>query len=254
MPVHYGSRALNYHTISSPLGTQIIHAVGAGYKMKMDALQEQRSLDRCSVVYFGDGAASTSDFHAACNFAAALECPVVFICRNNGFAISTPVHEQYRGDGIVSRAPGYGIAGCRVDGNDIFAMNAAIREARRYALKHCKPVMVEAMTYRQSHHSTSDDSTRYRNEDDIKEWSTVFDPVKRLYRFMFKEGLMDENENATIKDEERVAVLRAMEKAEKTAKPDISFMFQDVYKNTNPNLKTQERDLHDHLKTYGEHY
>ena len=71
---------------------------------------------------------------------------------------------------------------------------------------------------------------------------------------MFKEGLMDENENATIKDEERVAVLRAMEKAEKTAKPDISFMFQDVYKDTNPNLKTQERDLHDHLKTYGEHY
>ena len=69
MPVHYGSRALNYHTVSSPLGTQIIHAVGAAYKLKMEAQQGEKSLDRCSVAYFGDGASSTSDFHTACNFA-----------------------------------------------------------------------------------------------------------------------------------------------------------------------------------------
>ena len=220
----------------------------------MEAQQEEKSLDRCSVAYFGDGASSTSDFHTACNFAATLECPVIFICRNNGLAISTPTRDQYRGDGIISRTKGYGMAGIRVDGNDVFAMNAAIREARAYAIKHCKPIMVEAIAYRASHHTSLDDSTRYRNEDDVKEWSTKFDPVKRLYRFMYKEGLIDEEANAEIKDEEQVAVLRAMEKAENAAKPDLSYMFQDVYKNAPKHLEKQEKDLHDHLKNYGLHY
>jgi 2-oxoisovalerate dehydrogenase E1 component alpha subunit len=100
MPVHYGSRALHYQTISSPLGTQIPQAVGAAYHKK---LQKKPNVAVC---FFGDGAASTTDFHSGLNFAATLKAPVIFFCRNNGYAISTPVRDQYAGDGIISRAPG----------------------------------------------------------------------------------------------------------------------------------------------------
>lgn len=103
MPVHYGSRALNYQTISSPLGTQITQAVGAAYKFKLDALanknttkkKEEADAAAISIVYFGDGAASTVDFHSGCNFAATLKIPMIFFCRNNGYAISTPVEGKF---------------------------------------------------------------------------------------------------------------------------------------------------------------
>ena len=91
MPVHYGCRALNYQTISSPLGTQITQAVGAAYKFKLDAIADPDKEAAISIVYFGDGAASSIDFHSACNFAATLKTPMIFFCRNNGYAISTPV-------------------------------------------------------------------------------------------------------------------------------------------------------------------
>jgi 2-oxoisovalerate dehydrogenase E1 component alpha subunit len=147
MPVHYGSRALNYQTISSPLGTQIPQAAGAAYRLKLLGKK-----DAVSVCFFGEGCASTTDFHSGLNFAATLNCPVIFICRNNGYAISTSVKDQYHGDGVVSRAPGYGMAAIRVDGNDIFAVHAAVREARAYALERSAPVLIEAMSYRQGHH------------------------------------------------------------------------------------------------------
>jgi 2-oxoisovalerate dehydrogenase E1 component alpha subunit len=113
MPVHYGSKELNFQTISSPLGTQIPHAAGSAY-----ALKRERA-DAVVICFFGDGAASEGDFHAALNFAATTEAPVIFFCRNNGYAISTPAKEQYRGDGIASRGSGYGIDTIRVDGNDV---------------------------------------------------------------------------------------------------------------------------------------
>jgi len=254
MPVHYGCKALNYHTVSSPLGTQIIQAVGAGYHLKLDAVRQNLPLQGCSVVFFGDGASSTVDFHSACNFAATLESPVIFICRNNGFAISTPVEEQYRGDGIVSRASGYGIAGLRVDGNDVFATSAAIREARRYVMEENKPIIVECMTYRSGHHSTSDDSTRYRNADDKYEWDTVYDPIKRLDRFLLREKILNEAEIAEIKDEERISVLHAMEKAENKAKPALSTMFEDVYFEKPESIEEQEASLLNHLDKYGDKY
>lgn len=122
MPVHYGSRELNVHTISSPLATQIPQASGAAYALKMQRIQNPDSPERVVAVYFGEGAASEGDFHAALNIAATRACPVVFICRNNGYSISTPALEQYRGDGIASRGLGYGIDTVRVDGNDLWAV------------------------------------------------------------------------------------------------------------------------------------
>lgn len=112
MPVHYGSRKLNFQTISSPLGTQIPQAAGAAYALK------RSGKEACVVCYFGEGAASEGDFHAALNMASTTGSPVIFFCRNNGYAISTPAKEQYRGDGIAARGHGYGMATVRVDGND----------------------------------------------------------------------------------------------------------------------------------------
>mmetsp|Transcript_100521 Transcript_100521/g.287909 ORF Transcript_100521/g.287909 Transcript_100521/m.287909 type:complete len:173 (+) Transcript_100521:1133-1651(+) len=102
----------------------------------------------------------THPFTSALNFAGTLEVPIVFFCRNNGYAISTPTHEQYRGDGIASRAVGYGMHAIRVDGNDMAAVYAATKAARELAISNSCPVLIEAMTYRVGHHSTSDDSSR----------------------------------------------------------------------------------------------
>lgn len=102
MPVHYGSKALHFQTVSSPLTTQVPQATGAAYALKVAG---KPNVVCC---FFGDGAASEGDFHAGLNFAATLEAPVLFFCRNNGYAISTPVEEQYRGDGIVARGIAYG--------------------------------------------------------------------------------------------------------------------------------------------------
>jgi 2-oxoisovalerate dehydrogenase E1 component alpha subunit len=100
------------------------------------------------------------DFHAALNFAATLKAPVLFICRNNGYAISTPSEEQFKGDGIASRASGYGMASMRVDGNDMLAVVEATKMARAHVYETKEPLLLEFMTYRGGHHSTSDDSTR----------------------------------------------------------------------------------------------
>ena len=164
----------SFQSISSPLTTQLPHAVGAAYNLKL-----KRS-DAISIVFFGEGAASEGDFHAALNFSATLDVPMIFFCRNNGYAISTPVQDQYRGDGIASRAAGYGMHCIRVDGNDLLAVKQATEVARALALEKSKPVLIEAMTYRRGHHSTSDDSSKYRSVNEIKYWQDHMDPIKRF--------------------------------------------------------------------------
>lgn len=161
------------HPISSPLATQIPHAVGAAYALKLSG---SPNIVAC---YFGEGAASEGDFHAALNIAATRACPVVFVCRNNGYAISTPTLEQYKGDGIASRGIGYGIDTIRVDGNDVMAVYAVTQAARELAVSCQRPVLVEAMSYRVSHHSTSDDSFAYRAKGDVEEWKRRDNPITR---------------------------------------------------------------------------
>jgi 2-oxoisovalerate dehydrogenase E1 component alpha subunit len=178
MPVHYGSKSLNHQTISSPLATQLPQAAGAAYAFKL------AKEDRISVCYFGEGAASEGDFHAALNFASTKDCPILFFVRNNGFAISTPTSEQFRGDGIASRGSGYGIPVMRVDGNDFLAVHEATRRARAFILEENRPVLIEAMSYRQGHHSTSDDSTQYRPVAEIKHWKETCDPIERTKRYL----------------------------------------------------------------------
>lgn len=248
MPVHYGTLEYNIHTISSPLATQIPQASGAAYALKM---AKKKAIAMC---YFGEGAASEGDFHAALNFASTTDSPVVFFCRNNGFAISTPVKDQYRGDGIISRAAGYGMHSIRVDGNDVFAVYEATKEAKRICLEQGRPVLIEAMTYRRGHHSTSDDSTRYRSVEEIKHWQEKDDPMTRFRLYLESQGWWNAELEQQLREEARAEVLQALEVADNKEKPPVTELFTDVYDSKPAHLQRQEAELHEHLAKYGEVY
>lgn len=251
MPIHYGSKELNYVTLSSPLTTQLPQAVGTAYSFKLNKNNQEKRIVLC---YFGEGAASEGDAHAAMNFAATLSCPVIFFCRNNGYAISTATRDQYVSDGIVTRGVGYGINSIRVDGNDLFAVYAATREARRICADESRPVLIEAMTYRVGHHSTSDDSLAYRDVSEINQWEQKASPIKRIYNYLLRNRLWSESEDNEIRDRAREQVIEAINHAEKQKRLPITTMFDDVYDELPANLRRQRDELERHLELYGEHY
>ncbi|KAI8812176.1 thiamine diphosphate-binding protein [Cladochytrium replicatum] len=249
MPVHYGSRKLNFQTISSPLGTQIPQATGAAYAYKRDGKKA------CVIVYFGEGAASEGDFHSGINMAATLEAPVIFFCRNNGYAISTPAHEQYAGDGIASRGHGYGVATIRVDGNDVLAVYNATKEARRMCVEEGRPVLIEALTYRVGHHSTSDDSSAYRSKKEVTDWQKTDSPVTRFRKYIESKGWWSDAEEASWRQETRKQILKAFAEAERKKKPAVEELFTDVYGGEMPwNLKEQKEKLRAVMEKYPVEY
>ncbi len=243
------------HTISSTLATQIPQAAGAAYALKIQALQNPNIAPRIVACYFGEGAASEGDFHAALNIAATRSCPVVFICRNNGYAISTPTLEQYRGDGIASRGIGYGIDTIRVDGNDFFAVREVTKEARRMALQDGgKPILIEAMSYRVSHHSTSDDSFAYRAKVEVEDWKRRDNPITRLRKWMENQGIWDEKMEKEARSQIRRDVLTAFAQAEKEKKAPLKDIFTDVYEELSEESKAQMKELGRLLDEYPEEY
>ncbi|KAF3084083.1 hypothetical protein TWF569_000019 [Orbilia oligospora] len=248
MPIHYGSRRLNFHPISSPLATQLPHAAGAGYALKLEGTPA------CAVTYFGEGAASEGDFHAALNIAATRGCPTVFICRNNGYAISTPTLEQYKGDGIASRGVGYGIDTIRVDGNDAWAVYKVTKEAREIAIAQKKPVLIEAMSYRVSHHSTSDDSFAYRARVEVEDWKRRDNPITRMRKFMELRNWWDQDKDTQLRTHARKDLLKAFNAAEREKKPAISNLWEDVYDKPTKDQWAQMEEMKDILDRYGEEY
>ncbi|MCU8084349.1 thiamine pyrophosphate-dependent dehydrogenase E1 component subunit alpha [Shewanella sp. SM23] len=247
MPIHYGSAALHYQTISSPLATQIPQATGVGYSLKMQGKR------KVAVCYFGEGAASEGDFHAGLNMAAVLKCPVIFFCRNNGYAISTPTEEQFAGNGIASRGVGYGMHTIRVDGNDMLAVLAATQQARAYAIEHNVPVLIEAMTYRLGAHSSSDDPSGYRSKDEEAKWQQ-HDPVKRFKLWLINKGWLAEADDVKLHEKYREEVLAAVKVAEKIPVPMLDEIIEDVYDKPTPVLKKQLADLKEHIKKYPQAY
>ncbi|XP_015078845.1 2-oxoisovalerate dehydrogenase subunit alpha 1, mitochondrial-like [Solanum pennellii] len=248
MPIHYGSNKLNYFTVSSPLATQLPQAAGVAYSLKMD------KKEACVVVYFGDGSTSEGDFHAGLNFAAVMESPVIFLCRNNGWAISTPVTEQFRSDGIAIKGQAYGIRSIRVDGNDALAVYSAIRAARQMAIKEQRPILVEAMTYRVSHHSTSDDSTKYRCVKEIEQWRTEKNPITRFRKWIQRNDWWDDQNETELRGNIRKQVVEAIQTAEKVEKPPLKDLFGDVYDKIPSNLQEQERFIRDSIRRYPKEY
>jgi 2-oxoisovalerate dehydrogenase E1 component alpha subunit len=255
MPVHYGSTKYKVHTISSPLATQIPQASGAAYAVRTQDRLNPTTKPRVVACYFGEGAASEGDFHAGLNIAATRNCPILFICRNNGYAISTPTLEQYRGDGIASRGVGYGIDTIRVDGNDILAVREATKRAREIALSDGgKPVLIEAMSYRVSHHSTSDDSFAYRAKVEVEDWKRRDNPITRLRKWMEGKGIWDEAKEKELRSGARKSVLDAYRKAEKEKRPPLASMMEDIYEELTDEQREQSEKLSDIIERYPNEY
>ncbi|GFP92935.1 2-oxoisovalerate dehydrogenase subunit alpha 2 mitochondrial [Phtheirospermum japonicum] len=150
--------------------------------------EEAINIGSAAALSMGDIVFPQADFHAGINFAAVMEAPVILFCRNNGWAISTPVGDQFRSDGIVVRGQAYGVHSIRVDGNDALAVFSAVHAAREMAIRECKPVLIEALTYRAGHHSTSDDSSKYRPIEEIEWWRVARDPVARFRKWLQGQG------------------------------------------------------------------
>jgi 2-oxoisovalerate dehydrogenase E1 component alpha subunit len=247
MPAHYGSRDLHFMTIRSPLATQIPQAAGYAYGQKL------AGNNACTLCYFGDGAASEGDFHAGLNMAAVLKSPVVFVVRNNGYAISTPSSEQYAGDGIAPRGVAYGIKTIRVDGNDILAVYAAAVAAREIAVDQQQPVLIEAMSYRLGAHSTSDDPSGYRSHEEEETWRQK-DPINRMKNWLLKQQWWDESRDEKLHKEYRSEILAELKLAEKRPKPPLEDLINDVYKTPPAHLLEQFESLEQHIAKYPDSY
>ena len=222
MPNHFGSRELNVVTVSSPIGTKIPHAAGCAYAMK---IQKEKAVAIC---YFGDGASSEGDFHVGLTFAAVRKAPVIFFCRNNGYAISTPCSDQFATDGVAPEGIGHGITTYRIDGNDFFAVHETVSKARKQCLQGKGPVFIEAMTYRLGAHSTSDDPTRYRSDNEVKDWENKC-PILRLRLYLEKKKLWDAKKEDHLLQEIKSEVDKAIEVAKKTPPPPLKSLVEDVY-------------------------
>jgi len=175
----------NVAPISIPIGTHALHATGFSVAARLDGK------DVVSIACFGDGATSTGDVHAAMTFAGVMKAPVVFLVQNNQYAISVPLELQTAAPTLAHKAIGYGIAGVRVDGNDVVASYVAAKQAIDRAREGGGPTLVEALTYRLEAHTTSDDSTRYREDAEVSR-AALEDPLIRFEKFLRAEGLLDD--------------------------------------------------------------
>src|SRR5882757_6501612 len=236
MPDHYTCREVGWCSISSPVGTQITQAVGFSWGAKIDGK------DVASLVYFGDGATSSTDFHSGMNFAGVFKVPVVFFCRNNGWAISVPVERQTATRTFAEKAAAYGIPGVRVDGNDIFAVVSVVREAVRRGEQGLGPTLIEAITYRMGGHSTSDDPNRYRATDQLKPWADR-DPLERGRQYLERRKLWDDRKELALIADIDQRFRAAVAISEKTPPPPLESMFEDVYERPPWHLQEQRAEL-----------
>ena len=223
MPCHEAWRPALYASISSPIATQIPQAVGAAWAARI------KGHEMVSLAYFGEGATSANDFHTGLNFAGVNRVPVIFLCRNNGWAISVPRERQTAAETIAQKALAYGIRGERVDGNDLLAVYEVTRRARARAAAGEGPTLIECVTYRIEGHSTSDDPRAYRPAELVEPWRKK-DPILRLKTFLDGRGLLGEGDEARMVAEVKEAIQRAVKEAEANPpKPPLSSMFQGVY-------------------------
>lgn len=235
MPNHFGSPRYRFAVASSPVGTQIPHAVGAAWTARL------RRESFVSVVYFGDGATSTGDFHAGMNFAAVQQLPVVFFCKNNGWAISLPRAKQTRVEYLADKAAGYGMPGIRVDGNDVLAVYKVTLEALDCARSGSGPVMVELLTQRMGSHSTSDDPTRYRDAELLEPWKKK-DPLHRFRAYLTARKLWTEDDERRVTSETDARITEALRSVEQLPAPALATLFDDVYSDLPWHLREQREE------------
>lgn len=223
---------LNVTPLAIPIGTQMLHATGLAWAAKY------RGDKNISCTFFGDGATSEGDFHEAANFAANLDIPVIFFCQNNGWAISVPSKIQCSAPTVAQRGLAYGMECIQVDGNDIFAVVYAVKEAAERARKNNRPTFIEAITYRLGDHTTADDARRYRDEKEVEKWKKR-DPLLRIRKYLTEKNLWNDEKQAAGEAKAKEIVASAVERAEGIAAPMSGDFFNQMYATLDDDLKKQ---------------
>jgi pyruvate dehydrogenase E1 component alpha subunit len=235
----YGD-GINITPSSVPVGSQIPHAVGISFASKY---RNEKSVTLC---FFGDGGSSEGDFHEGLNFAGVMKTPTVFICQNNQWAISLPREMQTASKTIAQKAISYGFPGILVDGNDVLALYSATKEAVERARRGEGPTLIESFTYRLSDHTTSDDATRYRTEQELKYWIER-DPISRFRTYLTRKALWDDAKEMALMEELGKFVEEEVKKAESYPPPSLDEVFNHTYASMPEELRTQlefyRRDL-----------
>ncbi|MEU5423214.1 pyruvate dehydrogenase (acetyl-transferring) E1 component subunit alpha [Streptomyces sp. NPDC001407] len=211
----------NFHLYTIVIGSQALHATGYAMGVAKDGV------DSAVIAYFGDGASSQGDVAEAFTFSAVYNAPVVFFCQNNQWAISEPTEKQTRVP-LYQRAQGYGFPGVRVDGNDVLAVLAVTKAALERARTGEGPTLVEAFTYRMGAHTTSDDPTKYRRDEERELWEAK-DPILRLRTYLDREGHADEAFFAALETESDALAKRVRDVVRTMPDPDNMAIFENIY-------------------------
>ncbi len=245
MPVHYSFKDINFFSISSPLGTQIVQAAGAAYGMKV------KGTNQVAMTSFGDGSSSEIDFHSGMNMAAVTKSPCIFLLENNQWAISVPTSKQSASETYAIKADAYGMPGVQVDGNDVLAVYAATKEAVERARRGEGPTLIEAVTFRMGAHSTSDDPSRYCPPEEFEAWAKK-DPVDRFEKYLLKQKIADKEWFASVRKEAEEEAVAAIANAEKVAAhPPVDSMFDDVYESLPAILDDQREEMRADYEEHG---
>ncbi|MBT8159255.1 MULTISPECIES: thiamine pyrophosphate-dependent dehydrogenase E1 component subunit alpha [Arthrobacter] len=224
----------------TPLTTQLLHAVGVAHAAKL------RGEDTVVLAMCGDGATSEGDFHEALNFAAVFHLPVIFFVQNNKYAISVPLSHQSVAPSLAHKAVGYGMAGERVDGNDLVALLAVLDRAVKLAREGSGPLLVEAHTYRMQAHTNADDATRYREDSEVAAWMAK-DPITRMTAYLGGRGLLDDEGSARIAAKAEGVATQLREGLGEEVPVDPQNLFRYVFSKPTPQLKEQSALLADEL-------
>lgn len=230
---------LNITPLSIPIGTHMLHAVGIAWAMK---LRKERGV---ACTFFGDGATSEGDFHGAMNFAGVQQVPCIFYCQNNQWAISVPRETQTASETIAQKALGYGMPTMQVDGNDIFAVFKAVKEAADRARAGGGPSFIEAITYRLGDHTTADDARRYRSAEEVDSWK-LKDPLIRTRKYLERKDLWSDKKQAELDERAKKVTAEVVKTAEGIEKPHTDDMFNHLFAEIPQELRRQRDTLRTH--------
>jgi 2-oxoisovalerate dehydrogenase E1 component alpha subunit len=236
--------AHNFALLSIPIGTQALHATG----FAMGARFDDNPL--VALTYFGDGGTSEGDPHEAMNFAAVYDAPVIFFVQNNQYAISVPLSKQTKAPTLAHKAVGYGMPGLRCDGNDVVATYAVTKVAADRARRGDGPSFIEAMTYRMEAHTTSDDPSRYRSDEEKAEAAKT-DPIERMRNFLTKRGLHDDDLERSCDEAGKAAATELREAIYDAPHGDPMELFEHVYVDPTGHYERQREELRAELDAAG---
>lgn len=230
--------------ITVPIATQLVHAVGIAMA------SNYKDESEVTMTYVGDGGTSEGTFYEALNYAGVYNAPVIFVVQNNGYAISTPRTDQTKSRTLAQKAIAAGIPGIMVDGNDIFAVYAASREAVERARNGGGPTLIEAITYRVGAHTTNDDPTKYRESQEVELWKGK-NPVLRFKKYLINKGIWSEEKDIQLQDELESFVAETFKKVEASGDTDLEDIFKYQYAEMSKNLIEQYEEYKEYLERGG---